>query len=147
MRTIAIIPLLMLAVLASCNDNGGDTQPEHASAPRKASSSDPVDRGRWNVADAPMAGTALTITPNPVDLCTEKLAVVDVAWDVSAAAPRYVQVWVVDKGGEKLWLSTRETAGSRRTGRWVKSGVKFLAVDPSSRKLINTAEVGVLPCR
>lgn len=143
----AIISLFVVLALASCTkEKAGDEalkkQPKVAQAETQE-----APAISWDASGGPVAGTSITVTPNPVNFCTEELAVVEVSWDVTAAASKYVQLWVNNNGEEKLWLSVKEQAGSRQTGKWAKAGLEFVAVNPSTKKAINSVKVESIACQ
>lgn len=144
-----IIPLLAVFALASCKKDEpmAQSQPEPAAQEQPGPAATPAaPTSSWDTSN-PVAGTTLAIAPNPVDLCTEKQAVVEVSWDVSAAAPKYVQLWINDNGKETLWASVKDQIGKKQTGKWAKAGLEFVVIDPVTKKAINSAKVESTPCQ
>lgn len=101
----------------------------------------------WDASSPPVAGATLSVMPNPVDFCTDKLQVVDVSWDVTAAKVPTVEIWVEETGGkQKVWVATRELQGGKATGKWVREGMKLIAIDPAQKRVLNSVMVGAAPC-
>jgi len=100
----------------------------------------------WDESASPVLGTMLAIKPDPVDFCSEKLAAVEVSWDLNAAAPKNPQIWVRDSKQSKLWTAFKPLTGRKTTGKWVKPGTQFVAIDSTTRKVINVATVVAKDC-
>lgn len=141
--------LAICSVLAACNDTPPPIpSPEPVDAalpPVAASDAKPADA--WDFSNAPVDGTRMAVSPNPADFCVEKLRVVDVEWDLGAAGARTPQVWVQEPNGKRqLWAALKEPTGGKPTGKWVRSGTQFIAIDRSTMEVINSVTVEAAPC-
>jgi hypothetical protein len=96
----------------------------------------------------PVSNTVLRVSPNPVDFCTEERRSVEVTWDMSAANPAALQIWLEEpRGQSKLWISTGHQIGKKKSGDWVVEGMKFIAVDATRGKVLDIAEVLAVECK
>lgn len=100
----------------------------------------------WDESTAPVAGTRIAISPDPVSFCEGPRQAVEVEWDVAAAAPAHVQLWIDDAGQRKLWAATKSLAGSKRTGAWVAEGTRFVILDGKGNRVINATTVTAATC-
>lgn len=145
-----LLPFLAAcAFLAACSDTPRPLpSPEPVDAPlapEAAASTQPADP--WDFSGAPLQGTRIEVSPNPVDFCTAKLQAVDVAWDLAEAGARSPQVWVQEPNGKRqLWAALKEPVGGKRTGNWTRAGTQFIAIDRSTLEVINTVTVEAATC-
>lgn len=97
---------------------------------------------QWDTSASPVAGAELSVSPDPADFCTDKLQVVEIRWDVVAANPSRLQIWVEDhQGKRKLWTAAKNYADVKATGKWARPGMKFIAVDPVQNRVLNSVTV------
>jgi hypothetical protein len=149
MKTFAF--LFTVLALTSCKKDDASAPPvaaEPAAAPAVLDGGAPKGgtASPWDASGAPVAGTTLTITPNVLDLCTEKAASANVTWDVAAANPKSLQLWVRNGKKTTLWAAVKKSSGAKETGKWLKSGTEILFVDASRKVVINSAQVTAAPC-
>lgn len=101
----------------------------------------------WDESAAPLAGTRIAVSPDPVSFCEGQRQAVEVEWDVAAAAPAHLQLWIEDASGQrKLWAATKSLAGSKRTGAWTAEGTRFIVLDGRGDRVINSTTVTAAPC-
>lgn len=106
-----------------------------------------TDEVVWDESDAPVAGTRISISPDPVPFCDAAQQVVEVEWDLVAAESKYLQLWIEEKNGKrKLWVETKTLAGAKRTGNWATAGTRFVAVDPRDSRVLNSVTIQPAPC-
>ena len=138
--------LVLVAALGACQKDApapADTGDTAAGA----EAADPVAEVVWDESAAPVAGTRIAINPDPVSFCDGARQAVDVEWDVTAAEPTHLQLWIEGASGQrKLWTATRTLAGSKRTGAWTAEGTKFIALDAKGKRVINSATVTAAAC-
>lgn len=144
----ALSLLLVLAVVSGC---GGDPAPSTPTAGTAASQPGDADvaapEEAWDESAAPAAGARMSITPDPVPFCDAKRQAVEVSWDVAAAAPKHLQLWIESQPGKrKLWVETKTLAGTKRTGPWVAEGARFVALDAHGRRVLAAVTVRAAPC-
>lgn len=142
--------LVLVAALSACQKDA----PAPAAAPADtgdtaagAEAAAPVAEVVWDESAAPAAGTRIAINPDPVSFCDGARQAVDVEWDVTAAEPTHLQLWIEGASGQrKLWTATKTLAGSKRTGSWAAEGTKFIALDAKGKRVINSATVTAAAC-
>lgn len=101
----------------------------------------------WDESAAPIAGTRIVISPDPVSFCEGRRQEVEVEWDVTTAAPAHLQLWIENASGQrKLWAATKSLAGSKRTGAWTGEGTRFVILDGSGQRVINSTTVTAATC-
>ena len=147
-RSILLGLALALAMTACGRDDTAPVvaTPEPAAADEPAAAATPAG-SPWDESQAPVTGTSITLSPSPADLCARATTAVDVSWDVAAASPSTIELWVRDGGQtQTLWAAVKDTAGSKRTGDWMKAGMQVVVVDPARKAVINTATVEAAPC-
>lgn len=147
-----VVLLLTALVLASCkkDDTQTTTTAPVASAVEAVPNTAPkqvTSAPEWDTSSAPVPGTALTLAPNPLNLCTEKNASAEVVWDMTAANPKALQLWIRSNGKSKLWAAVKIASGKKRTGKWLKAGTEIVAVDASSKKVINSVQATAAACQ
>lgn len=149
----ATLLLLATMVLASCSKNDSATSTPDAPPPASPTDTPASEAAKakdampdWDATSNPVVGTTLTINPNPIDLCTDKTAEGEVTWDLRAAMPKSLQLWI--RNGEKvtLWAAVKNPSGTKMTGKWLKSGTEILAIDASTKKLLNSVQITATPC-
>lgn len=112
-----------------------------------AAAVEPTPEEVWDDSAAPVADTRIAITPDPVSFCDGPRQAVEVEWDVTAAEPTHLQLWIEGASGQrKLWTATKTLAGSKRTGSWAAEGTKFIALDAKGKRVINSATVTAAAC-
>lgn len=149
------LPLLLAlaAAVTACQKDA----PSPAAAPADAGTPaaeaeaagavEPVAEVAWDESAAPVAGTRIAISPDPVPFCDGPRQAVEVEWDVTAAEPAHLQLWIEEANGKrKLWAATKTLAGSKRTGAWAVDGMKFVALDASGKRVINSVAVTAADC-
>lgn len=141
----AVLVLAVALAMAACSEQGSPEGSQAASRPAEPVAPAPA-KPAWDTSAAPVAGTSVTLSPNPADLCTRSRTAVDVAWDVTAAGPATIQLWVVNGDGHKLWAALKESSGSKRTGDWMRAGMAVAVVDPRTKTLINSATLEASAC-
>lgn len=118
-----------------------------ATAPEAAEAADPVAEVVWDDSAAPVAGTRIAITPDPVSFCDAARQTVEVEWDLAAAEPKHLQLWIEGKSGNrKLWVETKTLAGTKRSGNWVTADTRFIALDAHGKRVLNSVTVQPAPC-
>ena len=151
------LPLLLIlaATVTACQKDA----PSPAAAPADAGAtvgageteaieaSDPAPEVVWDESAAPVAGTRIEIKPDPVSFCDAARQTVEVEWDVSAAEPKHLQLWIEDENGNrKLWVETKTLAGTKRSGNWVTADTRFTALDAHGKRVLTSVAVQSTPC-
>lgn len=151
------LPLLLIlaATVTACQKDA----PSPAVAPADAGAtvgageaeaveaSNPAPEVVWDESAAPVAGTRIEIKPDPVSFCDGPRQVVDVEWDVAAAGLDHLQLWVEEAAGRRrLWANTKVMTDSKRTGPWAAKGMRFIALDAGTKRVINSATVTAADC-
>ncbi|WP_132998975.1 hypothetical protein [Luteimonas arsenica] len=143
--------LVLAATVTACQKDGPSaaTAPADtgATAAEAAEVADPMAEVVWDDSAAPVAGTRVEINPDPTPFCEGSRQVVEVEWDVAAAEPVHLQLWVEGAPGRrKLWTATKALTDSKRTGPWATEGMRFIALDAKSKRVINSATVTAADC-
>lgn len=141
--TSIIFPCLLVT---ACSGGSPPPLPAPESAPVTASG--PVaPSAEWDASGAPRAGTRISAKPNPVDFCSGELQVVEVEWDLAASGVRAPQIWVQEPNGKRqIWAALKEPTGSKKTGKWTRSGMRFIAIDGVTREVVNSLTIESQPC-
>jgi hypothetical protein len=147
-----ILPFgLILAGAAVCGCQQAD--PPAAAVATSETSVEAVDEARapaqetWDASSSPFPGTHIEIRPSTVSFCDEKRQVVEVDWDMAAANPAQLQLWVEDaKGKRNLWVAAKSPASTKKTGNWATEGMKFIAVDAKVNTVLNSATIPATSC-
>ena len=126
------------AVAVATSDASVEAPVEEASAPAQDT---------WDASSSPFPGTRIEIRPSTVSFCDEKRTVVEVDWDMAAANPAQLQLWVEDaKGKRNLWVAAKAPASTKKTGNWATEGMKFTAVDAKANIVLNSATILAAHC-
>lgn len=152
-KPATLLPILAAcAIVVACSDTPPPLpapEPIDATVAPEASDAAPTPQAAdaWDFSTSPMPGTRIAVSPNPVDFCGAKLQAVEVEWDLAEAGARSPQVWVQEPNGKRqLWAALKETTGGKRTGNWTREGMQFIAIDHSTREVINSVTVEAAPC-
>lgn len=143
--------LIIAATVTACQQDAPSPAPADAGATAGAGAavdaSNPTVGVVWDESTAPVAGTRIEIKPDPVSFCDGPRQTVDVEWDVAAAGLDHLQLWVEEAAGRRrLWANTKVMADSKRTGPWAAKGMKFIALDAGTKRVINSATVTAADC-
>lgn len=138
--------------LSACNQESVPAQSSDFASPapeQEQASSEALQpaAARWDMSAVPIDGAMLEVSPNPVDFCADKTAAVDVEWDVTAANPTTMQIWIESESGSgKLWIAPSTRQGTKRTGRWITDGSRIIAVDAGTNRALNLVTISALEC-
>jgi|GEM_PF-3727153 len=143
--------LIAVALLVACSESERASETSAAKPTEPAPPAQIQDKGtlpsNWDDSESPVMGTSISVSPNPVDFCASKTASVQISWDLAAAKPKNPQIWVRNSQGQKLWTAFKNLEGSKGTGKWVKEGIQFIAIDSTTRKVINSVSVQAANCK
>lgn len=140
---IATVILTSFVGCQKTSSRSVSTAPNADPVDSKSSTSEPA----WDAAQAPVTGTTLTVSPNPADFCTDAMQVVQVQWDMTAANPTGLQIWIEDsKGNHKLWVAPSTRQGTKNTGPWISAGSRIVAVDSATNRVLNAVTIVGAPC-
>lgn len=141
----------VICLLAACSGEDASTPASNSQAASSSDSTDsvaqPAPGSEWDASQTPVAGATLTVTPNPVDFCTDKTQAVEVTWDVTSANPSALEIWLEDPRGErKLWVAPSVRSGIKTTGKWMQPNSKVIAVDAAGARILNTVTLAAADC-
>lgn len=145
-----LAPWLAICALAACQDATQTPPQTEVAKAQIGKSAIPASAARveqWDRSAAPVPGAQLTISPNPANFCEDNTQVLEVSWNMEAAKPTRLHLWLENPNGKKkLWAVVRDQVGSRRTGDWMRAGTRVVAVDPGKNQVLNEVTVNSTQC-
>lgn len=146
---LIVLPLFASLVVAGCDvSDSGSTSTTAEPTPAPETTPAPAEEKLpWTVGDLPVTGAEITASPNPASFCDAETAPVEVRWDVVAANPTTLQLWLEDpSGARKLWIAPSGRQGTKMTGAWMREGSRIIAVDASTSRVLDIVRITAAPC-
>ena len=150
LKTFAILATMF--ALAACSNDAppaaasADAAGQPSTTPEQATATIPESAPQWDESASPVEGTSLIATPTTLDLCAEKIAAAEVAWDATVLEPATLQLWAHHNGKYTLWAAVKSGSGSKTTGKWLRDGSEIILVDPAAKRVLNRVRFEAKPC-